>query len=477
LGYAHLEEHTRTISDFLDTWSLQTLEGDPVPVEEWPLMRALRGEMFTDYELVARRHDESHACVLSHAGTAIRSDSGEIVRAIVTYRDITGLVEARRSLSLANEQLVEADRRKNEFMAILSHELRNPLTPIKNSLYILDRATPGGAQERRAKETIARQVNQLVRLVDDLLDLTRITRGKVALQRQHLELNALVRKTLDDHNTVFENSHIELSFEPASHSVWVDADYNRLAQIVGNLLQNSAKFTPAGGRVTARVFGDETLQQAEIQISDTGVGIDAHMLQRLFEPFMQADNTIDRTRGGLGLGLALVKTLAELHGGCVEVESAGLGLGTTFTVRFPKLHDVTRPPPSSEQQLAGTASERVLIIEDNVDAADSLCMLLQLEGYNVVVTYDGPSGLAKALTWRPAVILCDIGLPGMDGYAIARAIRRDATLEATRLVALSGYSRPEDVRCARDAGFDQHMSKPPNFEQLRALLAARNSCP
>jgi PAS domain S-box-containing protein len=409
-------------------------------------------------------------------GTTTRAHFGddeiELMR-VVADQVATAIqrVQARDALSATNAQLVDADRRKNEFMAMLSHELRNPLAPIKNCLHILDHASPGSEQARRAKATIDRQVNQLSRLVDDLLDITRITRGKIELQRERLELGDLVRRTIEDHRSEFDKKDVVLVHEPCSELLWVNADSNRLGQSVGNLLQNAAKFTPTGGRVTVSVATDSAAKQAVIQVVDTGVGIDAHMLTRLFQPFMQAETGLDRRGGGLGLGLALVKGMAELHGGTVEAKSDGLGKGATITLRLPlDVPSVAAQPAAGER--TAVPRQRVLIIEDNVDAAESLREVLEFGNHDIAVAYNGSDGLEKARHHRPTVIFCDIGLPGMDGYEVARLVRAEPELKDVHLVALSGYALPEDLQRAHDAGFDRHMPKPPSLHQLEELLAA-----
>ena len=470
LGYQKPDEYQRRLPSFREMWAVETPDGEPIPFEQWPTNRVLRGETFTEQEHTVRRLDGNLKLTLSHSGTAIRNDKGEIVRAIITYRDITGLVEARQRLSAANAQLIEMDRRKNEFMAMLSHELRNPLAPIINCLAILERAAPSSEQAHRAKQTLNRQVNQLVRLVDDLLDITRITRGKIELQRELIDVNELVRQTLDDHRSLFEQSLVRLEFVPSADAVWVNADPNRMAQAVGNLLQNAAKFTPIGGFVRAQVSIDENAKQAVISVSDTGIGMQPEVLSSLFQAFVQADASIDRSRGGLGLGLALVKGLVELHGGCVQASSAGLHKGSEIVLRL-ALESGRAQGPQVSSLAPPAACHRVLIIEDNADAADSLCELLELEQHEVAVAYDGPSGIVKLRELKPSVVLCDIGLPGMNGYDVARAIRAEA-IPLLCLVALSGYSLREDVQRAKEAGFDRRLSKPPSLSQLKALLAA-----
>jgi PAS domain S-box-containing protein len=395
------------------------------------------------------------------ASTVFRIDSETLA---VTALDIT---ERRK----AEDALREADRRKDEFLAVLSHELRNPLAPIRNSLHILERAAPGGDQARRAQTVIDRQVGHLSHLVDDLLDVTRISRNKIRLERQVLELNDLVRRTIEDHRSLFEKNEVHVEAKFAPEPIMVDADGTRLAQVVGNLLQNAAKFTSRGQHTTVSVSVDRAQQQAVISVSDTGVGMTPEVLARLFQPFMQADTTLDRSKGGLGLGLALVKGLVELHGGTIGARSDGLGKGAEFVVRLPLAIEAGE---AAEARLASRkpAGRRVLIIEDNIDAADSLREVLEFGEHEIAVAYNGPEGIAKAREFRPEVVLCDIGLPGMDGFEVARAFRADEGLKGTYLVALSGYALPEDLQRAEEAGFDRHLAKPPSLEKIEEALAS-----
>jgi two-component system CheB/CheR fusion protein len=380
-------------------------------------------------------------------------------------------MQAQAALRAANQQLIEADRRKNEFLAVLSHELRNPLAPIRNSLTILDRATPGSDQASRAQMIIDRQVGHLSHLVDDLLDLTRISRNKIRLDLKLLELNDLVRRTVEDHRLLFEKGEVQIEVKPSPERVSVNGDGTRLAQVIGNLLLNAAKFTGRGGRATVSVSVDLAKRQAVIRVSDNGAGIPPELIGRLFQPFMQADTTLDRSKGGLGLGLALVKGLVELHGGDIGVHSDGLGKGAEFVVRLPLALEAGE---AVEVRLASSksAGRRVLIIEDNIDAADSLREVLEFGEHEIAVAYNGPEGIAKAREFRPEVVLCDIGLPGMDGFEVARAFRADEGLKGTYLVALSGYALPEDLQRAEEAGFDRHLAKPPSLEKIEEALAS-----
>jgi PAS domain S-box-containing protein len=372
---------------------------------------------------------------------------------------------------LYEESLREADRRKNQFLAVLSHELRNPLTPMKNSMYILRRAAPGGAQAKRAQEVIERQLAQLSRLVDDLLDTTRIARNKIELRPEILELNELVCRTVEDYRAQFENAGVRLEVHPLREPTLVRGDGARLAQVVGNLLQNAAKFTWPGGStsVTVRLSPDD--QHVAVHVSDTGEGIPPDMLDHLFEPFAQADRTLDRSKGGLGLGLALVKSIVELHGGEVRAHSAGPDRGAEFTVFLPLVGPAAIAP---EQDFGVRSAKRrkILIVEDNTDAADTLKEVLELQGQEVEVAYSGPEALEKARRFCPDIVFCDIGLPGMDGYEVARALRSEAKFSDTLLVALTGYALPDDLERAAEAGFDRHLTKPPMFEQINAMLGS-----
>jgi two-component system CheB/CheR fusion protein len=401
--------------------------------------------------------------------------SGEEVALMKTVADQVAVamerIRSQRALHEANARLQEADRRKDEFIAVLSHELRNPLAPIQNSLHILDRAPPGGDQARRSMEVIRRQATHLARLVEDLLDVTRIANGKILLQRQRVDFCEVALKTVEDHLGSFSLAGVRLEKSLPGGALWVHADPTRLAQIVGNLLGNALKFTPRGGAVRLTLAVEQG--SARLGVRDDGVGIAPEVLDRLFRPFSQADQTLDRSRGGLGLGLALVKGLAELHGGSASAASGGLGRGAEFTVTLP----LEAAPPAAERAPSPRPARghRVLVIDDNVESADTLRELLTLSGHEVRSAYDGAVGIAAAREFRPEVVLCDIGLPGISGYAVAQALRADPSLGGTYLVALSGYAHPDDVARAHEAGFDRHVAKPPALETLEEVFAAREA--
>ncbi|HSQ67581.1 MAG TPA: PAS domain S-box protein [Polyangiaceae bacterium] len=369
------------------------------------------------------------------------------------------------------EELRDADRRKNDFIAVLSHELRNPLAAIQNGLFVLERVSLSSDRAQRAIGIVERQTAQLARLVDDLLDVSRITREKIQLQRQAVDLDALVATVVDDHRATFAKRGVLLALTRAGEPLVVDGDAARLTQVLGNLLSNAVKFTPAGGRTTVEVARDPSADRAVVRVSDTGAGIAPEMIGRLFQPFAQADRTLARSMGGLGLGLTLVKGLVELHGGDVRACSEGVDRGAMFEVRLP-LAPAAERLPGVTTAAAAHAHRRVLVIEDNVDAAEALRAVLELDGHTVELAHDGVEGIRVAREQRPEIVLCDLGLPGLSGYEVARELANDEGLGATKLVALSGYAGPEDVARARAAGFGQHLAKPVDPERLRAVLAA-----
>ncbi|MBI5544678.1 MAG: response regulator [Deltaproteobacteria bacterium] len=393
------------------------------------------------------------------------------VRLVGVSRDVT-------EQKLAAQALREADQHKNDFLAVLSHELRNPLAPISASLRVLERAEPGGRQALRAQQVIARQVKQLSHLVDDLLDMTRVSCGKMRLQRQLVDLNELVSSVVEDLRSLFAQREVWLRFTPAPKPVLVSADPARLAQIASNLLQNAAKFTGPGGSTCISIWQEQGKRRALLRVADTGVGVAPQLLPHLFQPFMQANRSLEHEQDGLGLGLAVVKGLVELHGGEITACSDGPGKGMELLVRLPLAEPAAVSPSSKsveDRARASTSnprrSRRVLVIEDNVDAADSLREALAQDGHEVAIAHDGLRGLETARALRPEIILCDIGLPGMDGYAVARELRDDPDLRDTYLVALSGYAQLEDLQQSAKAGFALHLAKPPDLEALERVLA------
>lgn len=366
--------------------------------------------------------------------------------------------------------LAETARRKDEFMAMLAHELRNPLAPLRNALQILALRGSDPAVLEKVRTMMDRQVTHLGRLVDDLLDVSRLTSGKVQLRRERLDLVVVAQQTVADHRPGFEAKGVALVVAIPDAPVPMNGDPIRLTQVLDNLLTNALKFTPQGGRVSLSIARNNG--RVVLTVRDTGAGIEPEMLARLFEPFSQADRTLDRSSGGLGLGLAVVKGLAELHGGSVQAESPGLGGGSTFAVTLPVYSE---PPALASQPVSPkrTAKRlRVLVVEDNKDAAESLRILLEAYGYQVEVAYTGPDGVRTAMSYQPDVIICDIGLPGMDGYRVAETLRGNPMTSTARLIALTGYGQEEDRQRAKEAGFDEHLTKPADPVALEAVIAA-----
>jgi signal transduction histidine kinase/ActR/RegA family two-component response regulator len=369
------------------------------------------------------------------------------------------------------DELREANRRKDEFLAMLAHELRNPLAPIGNALQILRLGGVNGEVVAKAREKMERQLGQLVRLVNDLLDVSRISRGKIELKRERVELESVVRQAAEMCQALADYIQLEMIVSVPETPIFLDADPMRLAQVLGNLLNNACKFSEPGSliRLTATQEGGE----AVIRVIDKGIGIPQSQLSRVFEMFVQVDNSLEKSQGGLGIGLTLARRLVELHGGTIEARSEGLGQGCELIVRLPLASaNASQPPNQSDHECqdAMTAKLRVLVVDDNKDSAESLAMLLKLRGHEVVSVHDGPEALKLAEEFRPDLILLDIGLPGMNGYDVAQKIRHDLRMSRVTLAALTGWGQEEDRRRSKEAGFNHHLVKPVNSDDLMKLL-------
>jgi PAS domain S-box-containing protein len=376
--------------------------------------------------------------------------------------------------------LAEADRHRNEFLAVLAHELRNPLAPILSSLHILSREEPEGPRREKARGIIERQVRQLSRLIDDLLDVSRITSGKIVLRKEPADLRVILEHAVQTARPLIEARRHHLSTVFPEQPVWLEADPTRLEQVVANLLNNAAKYTVDGGSI---LLGSEVRDgEALVMVRDTGMGIAPDLLGSVFDPFIQGSRSLDRSEGGLGIGLTLVRKLVELHGGAIEARSEGAGQGSEFLVRLPIMNrgSVFEPeaPLVSEPRDAGakpgTAEPlplRVLVVDDNVDTVESLSILLEMAGHEVRSAHSGPDALEAAAAFSPHAVLLDIGLPGLSGYEVARRLRDNPRLAGAALIAVSGYGQDEDRHRSKEAGFDRHLLKPLDFGELQKLLA------
>jgi signal transduction histidine kinase/ActR/RegA family two-component response regulator len=421
--------------------------------------------------------------------------------------EVDRLTDALRQSEAQIQELLEADARKNQFLAILGHELRNPLAPIRNALRIMKQSEPDDPDHTWAHDVVEHQLTQLKELVDDLLEVSRVTGGKVRLDREPTDVATIVAYAVETSRPTIEAHHHRLSIALPSRPLIVDADPNRMSQVLVNLLNNAAKYSADGGQIRLAVARDGN--RVAFRVRDSGVGIPPEMLGRVFDLFAQVDQSLDRSQGGLGLGLTLVRSLVELHGGSVEARSDGPGQGSEFIVRLPVMTEAqararakprlkaddrpsaTSARPARRTELfevatedarsttdadaaGGGAARRILVVDDNDTAAQSMAMILKLEGYEVQIAYDGETALQVARTFRPEAILSDIGLPGIDGHELARRIRQDPDLSASVafLAAVTGYAEAEARRRSRESGFDHHLVKPVDPEAVLALLAS-----
>jgi two-component system, chemotaxis family, sensor kinase Cph1 len=367
-----------------------------------------------------------------------------------------------------------ADHQKDVFIATLAHELRNPLAPISTSLRVLESAPANSAASDHARCVMDRQIRHMVRLIDDLLDISRISQGRIELRREPIDLHAAVERAIEVARPVIDAARQILIVSATGEPLPVDIDPFRVTQVIGNLLNNSAKYTPAGGRI--EVESQRQDGHAVVQVRDTGIGITSEMLPKVFDLFAQDERALNKAQGGLGIGLSLAHELVRLHGGTLVAESPGVGRGSTFTIRLPLSEQApaerVAAAPRRQQAAGGVAGRRVLVVDDNVDAAESLAMLLELFGQDVRVAHDGPSALALAAEHTPELAFLDIGLPGMDGHELARRMRADPALRHTKLVALTGWGTEEDKQRSREAGFDEHLIKPVDLAKIRGVLAS-----
>ena len=437
---------------------------------------------------------QGHLPVRSYLAVPVISRSGEVLgglffgheqAAVFTERAerLVAGIAAQAAIAMDNARLYraeqegaaklrEADRRKDEFLATLAHELRNPLAPIRTGLHLLRITQPGSDSAEQARAMMERQLTHLIRLVDDLLEVSRISRGKIDLRRSPIELAAVVLSAVETTRPAIEAARHKLEISLPAQPLTVDADFVRLAQVLANLLNNAAKYTDPGGRIALSVRGEGA--EAVISVRDNGVGIPAELLPRVFDMFAQVDRTLDRAQGGLGIGLALAKSLVEMHSGTIQVESGGPGQGSEFIVRLPATESTQTARSGDAPFLAylkpGNARRRVLVVDDNVDAAQSLGLLLGQMGCEVQIAHGGAAAIEAARLAPPHLVLLDISMPGVDGYTVVRRLKQDLAFRDVPFIAVTGLGREADRDRAREAGFNEHLVKPVSPEALREVL-------
>jgi signal transduction histidine kinase/DNA-binding response OmpR family regulator len=459
-------------------------DGVEVPTEQLPMARAARERLYiTGEEYEVAFDDGRRACVLIHA-RPLFGEAGNVCGGIAAGIEITERKATEQRLRQAydelrahaeqldhvRESLERSNRAKDEFLAMLGHELRNPLSAVRNAVVA---ASLDESKRSRALEIARRQTDQLGRLIDDLLDVARITHGRVALHREPLYLSDVIKRAVDSTHLLFESRGIHVAFALEPRPLQVSGDPVRLEQVFVNLLSNAAKYTDVGGRteVVTEKCGDEIV----VRIRDSGIGIAHETLPHIWDLFMQAERALDRAPGGLGIGLTVARRLVELHGGRIEARSEGIGKGAEFVVTLAALPQTPGPTLTSHSESASQPAARVLLVEDQPDTAETLTMLLELLGHQVRSVPDGTAALEAVRTAAPDVMIVDIGLPGIDGYEVARRVRDDPTLDDVLLVALTGYGRDEDKRKALAAGFDHHLVKPVTPDTLNGLVARLGS--
>jgi PAS domain S-box-containing protein len=441
--------------------------------EDRIIERLKAGERIDHFE-TERLAADGRRLVVSLSISPIKNGAGEVIGASKVARDVTHQRQTEAQLRRLAEDLAEADRRKDEFLATLAHELRNPLAPLSNALAVMKRAGDDPAVVLRARDTMERQLAQLVRLVDDLLDLNRITHNRLDLRKQPVDLASVLQQALEASRPLAEAARHTLHVTLPDEAVYVHADPARLAQVFGNLLNNSSKYTRPGGVIDLVVQREGA--QVSVSIKDSGIGIPPDQLERIFEMFAQVEHVDHAAGGGLGIGLTLVKRLLQMHGGSIEARSDGEGHGSEFIVRLPTIDapaQVAQPTAAPTEEPTEVLAQRVLVVDDNADSAESLAMLLQMWGHEVFTAHDGEAAIHAADAHRPEVVLLDIGLPKINGHDVCRHIRAQPWGRDIMLVALTGWGQDNDRRRSHEAGFDGHLVKPVGPDALLALLTSR----
>ncbi|MDB5884022.1 MAG: multi-sensor hybrid histidine kinase [Polaromonas sp.] len=463
---------------FCGAAKIYRMDGTLLPYSENPMVAVLKGErpLVNDVQAIIEQGNGTRITVIANI-VPIRNGRGEITGAINCFYDVTERSRLEQASLLQSQALADLHRRKDEFLAMLSHELRNPLAPLLSAVELLRMQENENPLHQQACKVIERQVGQLKHLVDDLLEISRITSGNVRLRREAVTLGDIVEKALESAQPLILQRRHQLTVSLPPHPLWVDADATRMEQVLVNLLTNAAKYTDPGGCIWLNVEPEDDAAghaHAVLRVRDSGIGIAPELLPHVFDLFTQAERSIDRSQGGMGIGLCLVRRLVELHAGTVEAHSVP-GQGSEFTVRLPLLMPHAPPmlPPAPATPAVPPERRpgcRVLAVDDSVDAVESLAMLLRIAGHEVEIAYDGPSALHAALAMRPDVILLDIGLPGLTGYEVAQQIRKEPSLGRTVLVALTGYGRHSDRQRSQKAGFAYHLVKPVGWSEVEKIL-------
>lgn len=450
-----------------DTWR-SAVAPEEIAAQEAILEDTVRRCGRSTRQFRIRRADDGQLRDIACVETVRVNRAGQPEWVVGTNLDVTERLESETRSRRLTTELAEADRRKDEFLATLAHELRNPLAPIRNGLAVL-RSSPEAAE--RTFGMMDRQLSHLVRLVDDLLDISRVRSGKITLSKEPLGVREIVEIAIEACRPTIDGHAHALSLDVTTEPLVVSGDRTRLVQIVANLVTNAAKYTERGGRIVVSVQRDG--DTAVIRVADTGVGIAPDVIPTLWDMFTQVRDTLEKAQGGLGIGLSLAKKLVDLHGGTIRAESAGLGTGSTFEVRLPLAATVAAAPvaPAPAVQDVAKPTKRILVVDDNVDGAETLSMLLELGGHELAVAHSGPDALDAVNRFAPEIVFLDIGLPGMDGYEVARHLRADPGKANIVLVALTGWGSAADQQRSRDAGFDTHLTKPIQFAVIEEILA------
>jgi PAS domain S-box-containing protein len=455
---------------FCGSHKLFMADGTYMPHDRCPMATVVSGEIeeARDAEVIIERPDGLRITVIVNI-VPLKNDQGDTVGAINCFYDISERSRMEREIRSQSRVLSELHRSKDEFLAMLSHELRNPLAPILTAVQVLRLQSNENPQQRQAHDVIERQVGQMVRLINDLMEISRITTGKVQLDQENILINDVVARAVETTQSLIDERRHELTVSLPLRPVRLHADADRMEQVLVNLITNAAKYTEIGGHIWLTVKQDGDVM--ELRVRDSGIGISPELLPRVFDLFSQADQSLARSHGGLGIGLCLVQRLVALHGGKITVDSV-LGQGSEFLMRMPAIPasapNISRP--SLKKETLGAKKRRVLVVDDNVDGAKIQQTLLESSGHDVRIVHDGLAALEVALEYRPDVVLLDIGLPGLNGYEVAQAIRRQPIFKGILLIAVTGYGLEADRQRTRQAGFDYHLVKPADFAEVQRIM-------